>query len=109
MSIGKQTLTLDLRGVEQERDVWKERAEQVEQDRDYWKTKYLEQERKIQNLESFQKAGEAQVFTFKSRLIPQASDLIERNESSRRSKSPTKVELESPVTSPVLSISYISH
>lgn len=105
----KQTLILDLRRVELERDAWKEKAEQVEQDRDSWKTKCLEQERKIQNLESFLKDVEGQVFTFKNSLIPQATDLIERNESSCRSKSPTKLELESPVTSSISSISYISH
>ena len=56
-------LNLGLRHVEQERDDWKVKCERNQHERDIWKSKYVQQLIKIQNLESFQKAVEIQVFS----------------------------------------------
>ena len=60
-------LILGLRQVEQDRDGWKGKFEQVEKEMDAWKSKYQEQQIILQNIESFQKAAEIQVFIFHGR------------------------------------------
>lgn len=68
LGLSKQMLILELREVEQERDDWKTKCERYEQERDAWKIKYEQQLINVQNLESFQKAVEIQVLTFKAKV-----------------------------------------